>query len=85
MSDQADIGAVIHQLVTENRAYRLLLLSILRDKTVADLNRYIEESDVRVKLACQSPDPIQQQLFKGAGEDAKKMLKTLIAEKSASL
>ncbi|MFO3907502.1 hypothetical protein AAHD62_23775 [Enterobacter hormaechei] len=86
MSTSNDLNAVLNQLMHENRTMRLLLLSVLRDKSVEDLNRYMKEASIRSQLETQgSQDQEYIQRIKKSELAAISTLNTLIAEKSASI
>ena len=86
MSTSGNIEAILNQLLQENRTLKVLMLSVLRDKSIDDLNRYMGEVSARTKLAMQNTnDQGSIQSFKKTEVEAISMLNTLIAEKSASL
>lgn len=86
MSTSGDLNKILNQLLIENKTLRLLILGLLRDRPVSDLNSYIEQAEIRTKLAIQNElDPEGANNLKVSGDSAVSLLKTLIAEKSASL
>lgn len=86
MSTSGDLNAVLNQLLQENMTLKLVLLSVLRDKPVEDLNRYMKEASIRTQMAVKNShnqDGVQN--IKKAELEAISMLNTLIAEKNSSL
>lgn len=86
MSTSTDLNEVLNHLISENQSLKLLLLSVLREKSVDTLNRYILETEVRTNLAVNnSKDPEGAKNTQKAGNSAISTLRTIVAEKSASL
>jgi len=86
MSTSGDLNAVLNQLLTDNLSLKLLLLAVLRDKSVDELNGYILQTEIRTNHAVNNHnDPEGAKNVQAAGNSAIDMLRTLIAEKSASL
>ena len=86
MSTSGDLNAVLNQLLTDNLSLKLLLMAVLRDKSVEELNAYILQAELRTNHAVNNhPDPEGAKNVQAAGNSAIGMLRTLIAEKSASI
>ncbi|MDU5475946.1 hypothetical protein [Pantoea sp.] len=86
MSTSGDLNAVLNQLLMENRALKLLVLPLLREKNIDSLNGFISEVEARTKLAVNNErDAEAAEQIKISGEQAVSTLRTMIAEKSASL
>lgn len=86
MSTSGDINAILNQLLADNLSLKLLLLAVLREKSVDELNSYILQAELRTNHAVNNhTDPDGTKNIQAAGNSAVDTLRTLIAEKSASL
>ncbi|VYU63784.1 hypothetical protein [Klebsiella oxytoca] len=86
MSTSGDLNVILNQLLTDNLSLKLLLLAVLRDKSVDELNGYILQVESRTNLAVNNhQDQEGAKNVQAAGNSAIDMIRTLIAEKRASL
>ncbi len=86
MENSSDLNAILNQLLNDDKALRLLLLALLREKNVDTLNKFVTETEIRTNLSVNnSQNPESRASIQKAGDTAKGILQTIIAEKSASL
>ena len=86
MSTSGDLNTILNQLLTDNLSLKLLLLAVLRDKSVEELNAYIMQTELRTNHAVNThQDSEGAKNVQAAGNSAIDTLRILIAEKSASL
>lgn len=86
MQTSGDLNAILNQLLNDDKAMRLLLLALLREKSTEKLNAYLEETEARTELGINNaPDKDSKEAIRKAGDTAKNIIQILITEKSASL
>ena len=86
MQTSDDLNAILNQLLNDDKAMRLLLLALLREKSTETLNAYLGETEARTKLGINNaPNQDEKEAIRKAGDTAKNIIQILITEKSASL
>lgn len=86
MQTSDDLNAILNQLLNDDKAMRLLLLALLRDKSTETLNAYLDETEARTELGINNtPNKDAKEAIRKAGDTAKNIIQILITEKSASL